>query len=78
MDVITEMRLQHKDCLLMFERTSWYFPLRLDTASADFIDMAYSQCIPDYIDGYLLMTDNKNSIPARQLVSHRSYNQGAG
>lgn len=69
MDVITEMRLQRKDCILMFERTSWYFPLRLESATFDYLDMMFSQCIPDYIDGYLLTLDHKNRIPAKQLVS---------
>lgn len=69
MDVVTEMRLQKKDCVLMFERTSWYFPLRLETVSHDYLDMVFNQCIPDYIDGYLLALDHRNQIPARQLVS---------
>lgn len=68
MDVITEMRLQRKECTLMFERTSWYFPLRLESATYDYLDMMFSQCIPDYIDGYLLSLDHKNRIPAKQLV----------
>jgi len=67
MDVITEMRLQRKECTLMFERTSWYFPLRLESATYDYLDMMFSQCIPDYIDGYLLSLDHKNRIPAKQL-----------
>lgn len=68
MDVITELRLQRKDCVLMFERTSWFFPLRLETASMELIELMFSQSVPDYIDGYLLTLDPKNPIPARQLV----------
>lgn len=69
MDVVTELRLQRKECTLMFERTSWFFPLRLETASYDLIDMMYAQCVPDYIDGHLLTLDPRAPIPAKQLVS---------
>lgn len=68
MDVVTQMRLQHKDCVIMFERTSWYFPLHLESSSYEYLDMMFNQCIPDYIDGYLLTLDHNNKIPPRQLV----------
>lgn len=68
MDVVTEMRLQSKECVIVFERTSWFFSLRLESATYDYLDMMYSQCIPDYIDGYLLTLDYNNKIPPRQLV----------
>jgi len=68
MDVVTEMRLQRKDCVLIFERTSWYFPLRLESATQEYIDMMFNQTVPDYIDGYLLTMDHKNKIPPKQLV----------
>ncbi|KAF6029804.1 Myo15 [Bugula neritina] len=67
MDVVTEMRLQRKDCVLIFERTSWYFPLRLESATQEYIDMMFNQTVPDYIDGYLLTMDHKNKIPPKQL-----------
>lgn len=69
MDVVTELRLQQKECILMFERTSWFFPLRLETATYEHIEMMFSQCVPDYIDGYLLTLDPRNPMPSRQLVS---------
>ena len=68
MDVITELRLQQKECILMFERTSWLFPLRLETATYEHIEMMFAQSVPDYIDGYLLTLDPRNPMPARQLV----------
>ena len=68
MDVVTEMKFQRKECTIIFERTSWYFPLRVESATYEYLDMMFNQCIPDYIDGFLLTLDHSNKIPARQLV----------
>ncbi|XP_067942053.1 unconventional myosin-XV-like [Watersipora subatra] len=67
MDVVTELRLQGKECALIFERTSWYFPLRIESATYEYLDMMFMQSIPDYIDGYLLTLDHNSTIPPRQL-----------
>ncbi|CAH1793641.1 unnamed protein product [Owenia fusiformis] len=54
-DITTELMIQRKEFYLLFQRTSWFFPLRLEGSSDLYIDIIYNQCIPDYLDGLLLL-----------------------
>lgn len=62
-DLTTELTNQKKVFYLLFQRTSWVFPLQRE-ANQMFIDMMYEQCRPDYQDGFLL------SVPTNSLPYH--------
>jgi hypothetical protein len=58
-DITTELENQTKDFYLLFQRTSWIFPLYIEQRSSMYIDVLYHQCVPDYLDGYMVAVPNK-------------------
>jgi len=52
-DITTELANQKKEFYLLFQRTSWIYPLVLSRHDM-YIDVMFHQCLPDYLDGYLL------------------------
>jgi hypothetical protein len=61
LDVITEFLNVTAEYYLLVQRSTWLYPLRLETGNQIYINVMYQQIRPDYIDGYLLQT------PARTL-----------
>ena len=51
---------------LVLCRTVWFFPLRLD--SALYVDVAFSQATPDYLEGLLLVLPGE-TLPQSVVVS---------
>ena len=66
-DITTELTNQKKEFYLLYQRTTWVYPLRNDGNEA-YVDVMYHQCIPDYFDGYLL-TIPTNNLPPPLIVS---------
>ncbi|XP_023287831.1 unconventional myosin-XV-like, partial [Orussus abietinus] len=53
LDVTTELHKNHLMFCLIFCRSVWYFPLRLDTPL--YIEVVFNQIVPDYLEGLLLV-----------------------
>ncbi|XP_077262617.1 unconventional myosin 10A [Temnothorax americanus] len=53
LDVTTELQKNHQVFYLLFCRSVWYYPLRLDAAL--YIEVVFNQIIPDYLEGLLLV-----------------------
>ncbi|KAK6623915.1 hypothetical protein RUM44_010771 [Polyplax serrata] len=53
LDVTTELHKNHQVFYLIFCRSVWYFPLRLD--SHLYIEVVFNQIAPDYLEGLLLV-----------------------
>ncbi|KAK0085614.1 hypothetical protein PV325_004796 [Microctonus aethiopoides] len=53
LDVTTELHKNHQVFYLIFCRSVWYYPLRLDTAL--YIEVVFNQIAPDYLEGLLLV-----------------------
>ena len=69
MDMITQMRLHHVTCTLLFERICWYYPLNYDLLSYECNNMMYHQTIQLYLDGWLISVPEKGSkVPIKVLV----------
>jgi len=60
-DITTELSNHNKKYYLLFQRTSWVFPIDL-SRNPRYIDVVYNQCIPDYLDGFLLSVVS-NTLP---------------
>lgn len=54
LDVTTELLKNGQVFYLIFCRSVWYFPLRLD--SQLYIEVVFNQVAPDYLEGLLLVT----------------------
>lgn len=55
LDVTAELLRSRRDYDLVFQRTVWYFPVRVSD-NLLYNELMYSQCLPDYLDGLLVMT----------------------
>ncbi|EGI59287.1 Myosin-XV, partial [Acromyrmex echinatior] len=53
LDVTTELQKNHQVFYLIFCRSVWYYPLRLDAAL--YIEVVFNQIAPDYLEGLLLV-----------------------
>ncbi|XP_014481805.1 PREDICTED: unconventional myosin-XV isoform X1 [Dinoponera quadriceps] len=53
LDVTTELHKNHQVFYLIFCRSVWYYPLRLDAAL--YIEVVFNQIAPDYLEGLLLV-----------------------
>ncbi|XP_039312298.1 unconventional myosin-XV [Solenopsis invicta] len=53
LDVTTELQKNHQMFYLIFCRSVWYYPLRLDAAL--YIEVVFNQIAPDYLEGLLLV-----------------------
>ncbi|ELU02236.1 hypothetical protein CAPTEDRAFT_227847 [Capitella teleta] len=63
-DITTELENHKKPFYLLFQRTSWVFPLHLSGNNL-YIDVMYHQSLPDYLDGFLLVLKS-NSLPPHE------------
>lgn len=54
---------------LIFCRSVWYFPLRLD--SQLYVQVLFNQIAPDYLEGLLLVLPF-GQLPQELLVSHKT------
>ena len=61
-DITTELENQQKDYYLLFQRTSWIFPLHLEQRNPMCVDVLYHQCVPDYLEGFMVSVPN-NMLP---------------
>ncbi|XP_060553902.1 unconventional myosin-XV-like isoform X5 [Ruditapes philippinarum] len=55
LDVTAELLRSRRDYDLVFQRTVWYFPVRVSD-NLLYNELMYFQCLPDYLDGLLVMT----------------------
>lgn len=55
LDVTAELLRTRRDYDLVFQRTVWYFPYR-SSDNLLYNELMYFQCLPDYLDGLLVMT----------------------
>uniref|UniRef100_A0A0C9R272 Myo15a_0 protein n=2 Tax=Fopius arisanus TaxID=64838 RepID=A0A0C9R272_9HYME len=53
LDVTTGLHENHQVFYLLFCRSVWYYPLRLDAAL--YIEVVFNQIVPDYLEGLLLV-----------------------
>ncbi|XP_058797715.1 unconventional myosin-XV [Phymastichus coffea] len=53
LDVTTELHKNHQLFYLIFCRSVWYYPLRLDAAL--YVEVVFNQIAPDYLEGLLLV-----------------------
>ncbi|XP_033324040.2 unconventional myosin 10A isoform X1 [Megalopta genalis] len=53
LDVTTELHKNHQVFYLIFCRSVWYYPLRLDAPL--YIEVVFNQIAPDYLEGLLLV-----------------------
>jgi len=53
LDVTTELQKNQQVFYLIFCRSVWHFPLRLD--SQLYIEVVFNQIAPDYLEGLLLV-----------------------
>ncbi|XP_026670463.1 unconventional myosin-XV [Ceratina calcarata] len=53
LDVTTELHKNHQVFYLIFCRSVWYYPLRLDAPL--YIEVVFNQIAPDYLEGHLLV-----------------------
>ncbi|XP_066584309.1 unconventional myosin-XV [Prorops nasuta] len=53
LDVTTELHKNHQVFYLIFCRSVWYYPLRLDAPL--YIEVVFNQIVPDYLEGLLLV-----------------------
>lgn len=53
LDITTELIKNHQQYFLIFCRSSWLYPLRLD--SKLYIEVIFNQIAPDYLEGLLLV-----------------------
>jgi myosin-15 len=58
LDVTTELYKNQQVFYLIFCRSVWYFPLRLDSES--YIEVVFNQVAPDYLEGLLLTMPGGN------------------
>ena len=69
MDMITQMRLHHVSCTVLFERVCWYYPIHYDIISYEATNMMYHQATQLYLDGWLItIPDVGARMPSRLLV----------
>jgi len=55
LDVTTELQKNAQVYYLIFCRSVWFFPLRLDAPNNDtYVDLIFNQIAPDYLEGLLL------------------------
>ncbi|KAF2354698.1 SH3 domain [Trinorchestia longiramus] len=62
LDVTTELRKNNQVFFLIFCRSVWYCPLRLDTPL--YVEVVFNQVAPDYLEGLLLVS------PGEHLPQH--------
>jgi len=71
LDITTELIKNHQQYFLIFCRSIWHYPLRLD--SKLYIEVIFNQIAPDYLEGLLLVLPNKTrarqSDPSKQQDS---------
>jgi len=60
LDVIKDTLTRTKDFYLLVQRTSWFYPLHLDSGNQTYINMMYQQIRPDFLDGNMLVVPNKS------------------
>lgn len=72
LDVITQFLNVTSEYYLLVQRTTWLYPLHLETGNQTYINVMYQQIRPDYIDGYLLQTPRK-TLPKKTQVFHVLY-----
>jgi len=58
--MITELENNSKRFYILLQRTSWLFPLHLDSRNPLYIDAMYNQCLPEYLDGNMISVPNKS------------------
>lgn len=79
LDVTTELLKNGQTFYLIFCRSVWYYPLRLDCQL--YIEVIFNQVAPDYLEGLLLVTpgerlkdDQKSDIARIAALLHRAAN----
>jgi len=60
LDVTTELQKNQQIYYLIFCRSVWYFPMRLD--SEVYVEVVFNQIAPDYLEGLLLTLPGQNII----------------
>lgn len=68
LDITTELIKNHQQYFLIFCRSIWHYPLRLE--SKLYIEVTFNQIAPDYLEGLLLVlpnagTSGTSSLPSR-------------
>jgi len=58
--VVTELSKIENEFYLIFKRVLWYFPIRLELDN--YIDMMYNQILPDFIEGLVVVTSNREDL----------------
>ncbi|CAD6241372.1 GSCOCG00002698001-RA-CDS [Cotesia congregata] len=71
LDVTTELQKNHQVFYLIFCRSVWYYPLRLDAAL--YIEVVFNQIAPDYLEGLLLVIP-EDHLPQEVIVKLRRIN----
>ena len=61
LDITTELIKNHQQYFLIFCRSIWHYPLRLD--SKLYIEVIFNQIAPDYLEGLLLVLPARRSSP---------------
>ena len=65
LDVTTELHKNQQVFYLIFCRSVWHFPLRLDVPV--YVEVVFNQIAPDYLEGLLLV------MPGEQLAQEQIY-----
>ena len=55
-DVLTETLSAMVKFYLLVQRTTWLYPIRLNSGNQAYINITYQQTLPTYIDGYYIET----------------------
>ncbi|KAG0412621.1 hypothetical protein HPB47_010213 [Ixodes persulcatus] len=69
LDVTTELIKNGHVFYLIFCRSVWFFPLRLDNPL--YVELIFNQVAPDYLEGLLLVQHQGRRLPDSSLVSAR-------
>lgn len=70
LDVTTELQKNQQTFYLIFCRSVWYYPMRLDNNL--YVEVVFNQSAPDYLEG-LLLTMPGQCLTQNQVVSHINY-----
>jgi hypothetical protein len=69
LDVTTELQKNQQVYYLIFCRSVWFFPMRLE--SDVYVEVVFNQIAPDYLEGLLLVMPGQ-TIPQDGVVSSKS------
>lgn len=70
LDITTELIKSHRQYFLIFCRSIWHYPLRLDNKL--YIEVIFNQIAPDYLEGLLLVLGGSSSGAGRKTRSSSS------